>query len=115
MQKLTTMHCEACDENAPPATEAEITTFTPQIPRWDLTEYGGVKQLACVYQFKDFMDALNFTNRVGHLAETESHHPAILIEWGAVTVRWWTHKIHGLHRNDFIMAAKTDQLYKVGN
>ena len=64
-----------------------------------------------VFQFPDFAQALAFTNRVGALAEEEGHHPALLTEWGKVTVAWWTHAIGGLHRNDFIMAAKTDQIY----
>ncbi|HVR28570.1 MAG TPA: 4a-hydroxytetrahydrobiopterin dehydratase, partial [Thermoanaerobaculia bacterium] len=54
---------------------------------------------------------LDFTNKVGEIAEEEGHHPALLTEWGKVTVGWWTHKIKGLHRNDFIMAAKTDEAY----
>jgi 4a-hydroxytetrahydrobiopterin dehydratase len=63
-----------------------------------------------VYAFPDFAKALAFTNRVGELAESENHHPAILTEWGRVTITWWTHKIKGLHRNDFIMAARTDEI-----
>ena len=62
------------------------------------------------YPFPDFAQALAFTQKVGELAEEERHHPALLTEWGRVTVAWWTHKIRGLHRNDFIMAAKTDRL-----
>jgi len=53
---------------------------------------------------------MDFTNQVAKIANDEDHHPAILTEWGKVTVTWWTHKIRGLHLNDFIMAAKTDQL-----
>jgi len=64
-----------------------------------------------MFTIPNFVEALNFTNKVGALAESEGHHPALLTEWGKVTVTWWTHKIGGLHRNDFIMAAKTDQLY----
>ncbi|HSE95394.1 MAG TPA: 4a-hydroxytetrahydrobiopterin dehydratase, partial [Methylomirabilota bacterium] len=60
--------------------------------------------------FPTFVAALDFTNRVGALAEAEGHHPALLTEWGRVTVSWWTHAIRGLHRNDFVMAAKTDRL-----
>ena len=70
----------------------------------------GIKRLRRAFKFKDFREAMQFTNRVGELAEQEDHHPAILTEWGKVTVTWWTHKIKGLHRNDFIMAAKTDSL-----
>ena len=56
-----------------------------------------------------FAQALAVTNRVGEQAEEEGHHPALLTEWGKVTVSWWTHKIGGLHQNDFIMAARTDE------
>jgi pterin-4a-carbinolamine dehydratase len=67
-----------------------------------------------VFKFKNFAQALDFTNKVGDLAEAEDHHPALTTEWGKVTINWWTHKIRGLHRNDFIMAAKTDGLYSPG-
>jgi 4a-hydroxytetrahydrobiopterin dehydratase len=63
------------------------------------------------FKFKNFTEALAFTDQVGEIAEEEGHHPALFTEWGKVTVRWWTHKIGGLHENDFIMAAKTDRLY----
>ena len=73
---------------------------------------GGLKRLERSFDFQDFAEALAFTNRVGQIAEEEGHHPDILTEWGKVTVSWWTHKIGGLHKNDFIMAAKTDSLYQ---
>ena len=65
-----------------------------------------------MFRFDDFAKALAFTNALGQLAEEEDHHPALLTEWGRVTVTWWTHKIRGLHRNDFVMAAKADELYR---
>ncbi len=65
-----------------------------------------------LFHFDTFAQALEFTTKVGELAEEEGHHPALLTEWGRATVMWWTHKIKGLHRNDFIMAAKTDALYQ---
>ena len=61
-------------------------------------------------RFKNFEQALQFTNKLGTVAEQQNHHPAILTEWGKVTVSWWTHKIGGLHKNDFIMAARTDAI-----
>ena len=61
--------------------------------------------------FRNFTESLTFTNQVGKIAEEQGHHPVLVTEWGRVTVTWWTHKIKGLHRNDFIMAAKTDQIY----
>ena len=82
----------------------------PRCPEWDVIEMEGVKRLQRQFKVKDFAQALAFTDQVGALAEAEDHHPAILTEWGRVTVTWWTHKIKGLHRNDFIMAAKTDEL-----
>ena len=91
-------------------TQAEIDELSPQIPDWELVEIDGIKRLRRVFPFDDFAQALAFTQRVGELAEREGHHPALLTEWGRTTVSWWTHKIKGLHRNDFVMAAKTDEL-----
>ncbi|MCC7161887.1 MAG: 4a-hydroxytetrahydrobiopterin dehydratase [Anaerolineae bacterium] len=112
MSDLSKMKCVACRADSPRATEQEIQEWLPQIPEWRVIERDGELQLTRTYKFKDFAEALAFTNGVGALAEQQGHHPALLTEWGAVTVRWWTHKIKGLHRNDFIMAAKTDELYK---
>src|SRR4029434_3522610 len=84
---------------------AEALTFTSK--RGELRERYGINRLERLYKFSNFAEALTFTNKVGELAEAEAHHPALLTEWGRVTVAWWTHKIRGLHRNDFIMAAKT--------
>ncbi|MGH9933946.1 MAG: 4a-hydroxytetrahydrobiopterin dehydratase, partial [Nitrososphaerales archaeon] len=71
----------------------------------------GIKRLERVFKFDNFAKSLEFAIKVGELAEAEGHHPALLVEWGRVTVQWWTHKIKGMHRNDFIMAAKTDKLH----
>ena len=111
MATLTQMKCVACRRDAPTVTDAEISELQPQIPDWSLVEVDGVKRLTRVFSFRDFAEALEFTNKVGALAEEEEHHPALLTEWGRTTVTWWTHKIRGLHRNDFIMAAKTDELF----
>ena len=110
MPTLTTEKCTACNREAPLVTDAEIRELKPQIPDWKMPEREGIARLERVFAFKDFVSALEFTNRVGALAESEGHHPAILTEWGRVTVTLWTHKIRGLHRNDFIMAAKIDSL-----
>lgn len=111
MEKLTDMKCVACRKSEPTVTDEEISRFLPQVAEWEVKERGGIKQLERAFKFDNFDQALSFTNKVGGLAEKEAHHPALLTEWGNVTVTWWTHKIKGLHRNDFIMAAKTDQLY----
>jgi 4a-hydroxytetrahydrobiopterin dehydratase len=110
MPDLLTERCVACRRDAPRVTEAEIAELKPLIPDWELVERDGIPRLERVFRFADFKEALAFTQRVGELAEEEGHHPAILTEWGRATVTWWTHKIRGLHRNDFIMAAKTDRL-----
>jgi 4a-hydroxytetrahydrobiopterin dehydratase len=111
MEMLSEQKCVACNRDAPTVTDAEIAEMHPRIPEWELLELDGVKQLRRVFAFRDFAEALAFTNAVGEIAEEEGHHPALLTEWGRTTVAWWTHKIKGLHRNDFIMAAKTDDLY----
>jgi 4a-hydroxytetrahydrobiopterin dehydratase len=108
---LIGMACTACRRGEPTVTDAEIAAFQPQVPDWDLVEVDGVRRLQRAFRFDDFGQALAFTNRVGALAEQEGHHPALLTEWGRTTVTWWTHKIGGLHRNDFILAARTDELY----
>ena len=110
MEKLAEMKCVACRRDAPTVTEAEIAELAPQVPEWELIEEDGIKRLRRVFAFGDFAEALAFTDRVGEIAEEEGHHPALLTEWGRTTVTWWTHKIRGLHRNDFVMAAKTDEL-----
>lgn len=115
MEELTQLKCEACRVGAPQVTEAEAAEYHKQVPDWIIVERDGIKRLERTYQFKNFVNALAFTNKVGEIAEQEGHHPAIVTEWGKVAVAWWTHKIRGLHRNDFIMAAKTDELYPTPN
>jgi 4a-hydroxytetrahydrobiopterin dehydratase len=98
----------ACRPGAPLVTPAELRELAAAVPGWGIVERDGIARLERVFTFADFAAALAFTNRVGALAEEHGHHPAILTEWGRVTVTWWTHAIGGLHRNDFVMAAKTD-------
>ena len=111
MTTLSTERCVACRRDSPRATEAERVELGREIPVWQLVQRDGIDRLERVFTFPSFTAALDFTNRVGALAESEGHHPALLTEWGKVTVTWWTHKIRGLHRNDFVMAAKTNELY----
>ena len=110
MNSLNAERCSACEKGAPKVSDAEMAQFKPQIPDWQVVEYAGVPHLERVYQFKDFQSALDFTVRVGAEAEAEGHHPALLTEWGSVKVSWWTHTIRGLHKNDLIMAARTDAI-----
>ena len=110
MNQLTSKTCEACRIGAPLATQHEIDEFVPLIPDWKIINENEVNQLKKQFSFNNFADATVFTLKVARLADEENHHPAILTEWGKVTVFWWTHKINGLHVNDFIMAAKTVKL-----
>jgi 4a-hydroxytetrahydrobiopterin dehydratase len=112
VSSLVGSHCVACRRDAPTVTADEVAALKPEIPDWELVEEGGIDRLRRVFTFDDFASALAFTDRIGAIAEDEGHHPALLTEWGRVTVSWWTHKIRGLHRNDFIMAAKTDEAYR---
>jgi 4a-hydroxytetrahydrobiopterin dehydratase len=111
MDRLVQMKCVPCQAGEPSLNDEEIAGLHPQVPDWQILERNHIKQLERVFKFKNFAEALQFTNQVGELAEEEDHHPALLTEWGQVTVTWWTHAVKGLHRNDFIMAAKTDELY----
>jgi 4a-hydroxytetrahydrobiopterin dehydratase len=110
MSRLHEMRCVACRGGEPPLTDVQIEELLPEIEAWQIREVDGVKRLERTFKFRDFAGALAFTNRVGTAADEEDHHPLLITEWGRVTVQWWTHKIRGLHRNDFIMAAKTDRM-----
>ncbi len=110
MESLEQQSCEACRADAPKISDDELRELMPQSPDWSVIVVDGVMQLSREYSFKNFEQAMAFSNRVGDIAEAEGHHPAILTEWGKVTVTWWSHKIRGLHKNDLIMAARTDQV-----
>ena len=111
-ENLLKGNCEACRIDAPKVTNSEIESLMPQIPSWSILENDDIKRLVCSFAFLDYDQTVNFANSVAKLAEEEDHHPEIIIEWGKVTVSWWSHKIKGLHMNDFICAAKTDELLK---
>jgi len=110
MTNLSHLKCVACRGGEPTLTASQISEFQSQVPEWKLIEVDGVKHLERGFKLKNFVDAMAFTTKVGLISEKEDHHPMITTEWGKVTVQWWTHKIGGLHQNDFIMAARTDSL-----
>ncbi|CAA0091437.1 Putative pterin-4-alpha-carbinolamine dehydratase [BD1-7 clade bacterium] len=112
MTELHQMQCEACRVGAPQVTDEELTAFIKEIPDWQPVVENDTLKLQREFSFANFIDAMAFSQLVGELAETFGHHPAILTEWGKTTVTWWTHKIQGLHKTDFIMAAKTDRLHQ---
>lgn len=107
---LATERCEACHKDSPQVPAEEEQVLLAHIPDWDLIEVDDVKRLSRVIKVKGWRPAVDLTNRIADLADEAGHHPAILTEWGRVTVQWWTHAIKGLHRNDFVMAAKVDAL-----
>ncbi len=108
MSDLVREKCVACRKDSPRVTEAEMKELGAEIVGWEIAKRDGIPRLEKVFRFRNFADAVAFTNQIGALAEEQGHHPTLVTEWGRVTVSWWTHKIRGLHRNDFVMAAKTD-------
>jgi 4a-hydroxytetrahydrobiopterin dehydratase len=111
MINLAAGKCVACRAGEPTLTEAEMEDLLLHVQGWQVKEVEGMKRLEKVYKFKNFEQALEFTNKIGAAAEEENHHPLLITEWGRVTLNWWTHKIGGLHKNDFIMAAKSDEIF----
>jgi len=111
MEPLNQWTCVPCRGGEPIVTDAEAAELHLQVPEWRIVDREGIKRLERIFTFRNFGEALAFANTVGAEAEHQGHHPALLTEWGRVTVTWWTHKIRGIHRNDFIMAARTDRLY----
>ena len=109
MNELVQLHCSAITANTPRLDDNEINQYLEKLSGWWVSEKEGEPCLEKVFHFKDFNQAVDFTNRVAHMANKENHHPTILTEWGIVAVAWWTHKIKALHLNNFIMAAKTDR------
>ncbi|HXG35988.1 MAG TPA: 4a-hydroxytetrahydrobiopterin dehydratase, partial [Dehalococcoidia bacterium] len=103
--------CTACRSDSPSVTAEEIAELHPQVSEWQLIEEDGIRKLDRGFRVRNFRQALMLANAIGEKAEEEGHHPRLVVEWGRVRVTWWTHKIRNLHRNDFIMAARTDQAF----
>ncbi len=113
---LSQLHCEPCRSGGEALSEAEARDLLRQIPAWSLTRERerrekGTAKLFRKFGFVDFDEAFGFSGRVAALAREQDHHPAMLVEYGKVEICWWTHAINGLHLNDFIMAAKTDDIF----
>jgi len=104
---LAEKQCIPCQGGVPPLKGAEIEKYRAEIPEWNVVNEHHLER---VFQFPDFKTALEFVNRVGELAEEQGHHPDLLLSWGRVEVRIWTHKVDGLTESDFILAAKIDRL-----
>ena len=111
MEELAKLQLRRVSADTPPLTEHEARQILTKLPDWKLYEKEGQLRLEKVFKFKNYKQALDFTNRVAEAADLADHHPAILTEWGKVTVTWWTHTLQGLHQNDFILAARTEELH----
>jgi len=112
MSELSREQCVRPQKGTPPLNHNEIDTLLPMAEGWMVIDSEEVPKLQKTFRFKRYKDALNFSMAVGLAADEQDHHPKLTIEYGKVTVEWWTHVVNGLHRNDFIMAAKTDQIYR---
>ena len=105
---LTARKCVPCRGGTPPLSRAEAEAYLRLVPEWRLTH--DATRIERRFKFPDFASALAFVQKVGAVAEREGHHPDITFGWGYANVVFYTHKIKGLHENDFIMAAKADKL-----
>lgn len=112
MDDLADRICQPCRKGDQALSDPEIEKLLVGLPGWQIVERESIPRLEKSFKFPDFNQALIFTNQVGELADKENHHPAILISWGRAAVSWWTFVVDGLHENDFILAARTDQLYR---
>ena len=112
MINLLSENCVQLSRGTAALSSDDASALLANVPGWEIMDRNGMPSLVKIYKFPNFAAALSFTNRIGQQAEDQDHHPAILTEWGRVTVTWWTHVAHGLHRNDFIMAARTDAVFE---
>ncbi|MGQ0645078.1 MAG: 4a-hydroxytetrahydrobiopterin dehydratase [Elusimicrobiota bacterium] len=113
MTPLAQETCEPCDSKAPPLPESEIPRYLEEVPDWRLERGGdGVPRIRRSFSFDNFHDAARFAEKLGEICDRVNHHPVITLEYGKAAIAWWSHNIKGLHKNDFIMAAKTDALFK---
>jgi 4a-hydroxytetrahydrobiopterin dehydratase len=109
MSDLTDKTCEPCQGGIPPMESDELKDYRDRVSEeWDIVDEHHLER---EFDFPDFKTALAFTNTVGEIAETEGHHPDIHLTWGTVRITIYTHKIDGLHENDFILAAKIDDAF----
>lgn len=101
-----------CKKGTPPLDENEIAPLVAQIPQWKVQEENGIRQLVRTFQFNSPAEVAQFSAHVQAMADTVNHHPLQASDGNMLTLRWWTHSIKGLHLNDFIMAARSDELFR---
>jgi 4a-hydroxytetrahydrobiopterin dehydratase len=109
MTELAERACVPCRGGVPPLTPEHVAVLLAHVEGWKAVENHHLEKR---YEFKDFAQALALVNRIGAIAEEQGHHPDLVLAWGRVEVKIWTHKIDGLTESDFILAAKCDQAYR---
>ena len=112
MTTLTDQPIAICNKDSLALSTVEIKKLLGELNDWTLNSMQNCRQIKKHYKFKDFISAMKFANEITALAEEENHHPCICIEWGKVSLSWWTHSCAGLFINDFIMAARSDKAYQ---
>ena len=112
MKEYSKLSCEACDSNSSPLSPVEIESLMVSFTEWQLVEVDGIQQIQATFKTQNFENSVAFTNLLAQVSDHENHHPRIILEYSSVTVEWWSHSIKGLHKNDFIMAAKTEDIYQ---
>ena len=110
MSDLSDKKCEACTIDAPLVNSDDYPELLKELEDWYIEE-DSINKLVKTYNFANYADSVSFTNKIADLAEAEDHHPKIVLEWSSVKLEWWSHKIKGLHLNDFICAAKSDKVF----
>ena len=111
MEQLSKLSCEACDVGAKLLTSSQIESLMPQVSGWEIIIDSDIQKLKQQFTTKNYTKSMSFTNAIAKLADSVNHHPLIIVEYSTVTVIWWSHKLKGLHKNDFIMAAKTSERF----
>lgn len=111
MSLLATAECESCNRLAKKLTLTEVESLVDLTESWSVFHEEGIDKVTRTFPMKSYSQALAFTNAVGQLAQNQNHHPSINLEYSEVTITFWTHVISGLHKNDFIMAAKVNHIF----
>ena len=107
---LAQRHCVVCKPGTPQLPRAEVDALLGELSGWSVEQAGNHLRLTKTFKFKGFMPGVELVNRIAAIAEAEAHHPDLLVSWGSVTVQLWTHAAGGLTENDFIMAARIDEV-----
>ncbi len=112
MSQLSEQKISATPETATGLTRKEQESLLEKIPYWRINRHSKQHQLERDFIVKNFQSAIDLSNKITLIAEESDHHPTLVVQWGKVKVIWWSHSIKGLHLNDFVMAAKTEEIFK---